>query len=309
MEAANEAPRKQTLRNWRAQDWVEHALFGIGQVSESREDKLDIDFVTNGRKTLLKSTELKSAASPSPTFKFAHQKRKTRQPNIKEKGPAKRHSLDFDDLTSCFKGRFAEGFEGQDFHLAERESKEKAAAVLKDKLGKDAFDALLHDRRYSEVGAIAKQILQSTNLVHPMEKAKFTNAIEDVANEERLANGLFDVLHGATEMEKRFTNFCDLLSEMGVNTWTIATYYQFLATDGKWMFMKPTIMKIMGDSLKISLNYKPTPNWFTYSKLQELASRVDSELRVRGLIPRSMVDVQGFIWSSIQIEDGKYGKG
>src|SRR5580693_7747872 len=70
MEIAHAAPRKQTLTNWKAQDWIEHASFGLGQVSESREDKLDIEFVSGGRKTILKSTELKPAASPSPDFKF-----------------------------------------------------------------------------------------------------------------------------------------------------------------------------------------------------------------------------------------------
>ncbi len=34
-------------------------------------------------------------------------------------------------------------------------------------------------------------------------------------------------------MEGPFKKFCDLLSEMGANKWTIATYYQFLASDGK----------------------------------------------------------------------------
>jgi hypothetical protein len=43
---------------------------------------------------------------------------------------------------------------------------------------------------------------------------------------------------------------------MDANKWPIATYFQFLASDGEWMFMKPSIMKRMADSLNISLNYK-----------------------------------------------------
>jgi hypothetical protein len=93
---------------------------------------------------------------------------------------------------------------------------------------------------------------------------------------------------------------------MEANSWTIATYYPFLASDGKWMFMKPSIMKPMAESLKVSLNYKAEPNWLTYSKLQELANRVESELQARGLKPHSRMDVQGFIWASIWIEEGKY---
>jgi hypothetical protein len=190
--------------------------------------------------------------------------------------------LDFDHLVGCFKRRFPDGFEGPDFHIAERKYKEKAANVLKDKLGKNAFESL-------------------------REKAKFADAVEIAANHVRFANALYDLLHGSGEMEGRFAKFCSLLAEMGVNKWPIATYYQFLASDGKWMFMKPLTMKRMADSLKISLNYKPEPNWLTYSKLQELADRVELELQNRGLNPHSRIDVQGFIWASIEIEEGKYG--
>ena len=130
-----------------------------------------------------------------------------------------------------------------------------------------------------------------TNLVFKFEKAKFRDGIKNAAKHEPFAKALYDLLHGSGEMEQRFTKFCDLLSEMGANKWTIATYYQFLATDGTWMFMKPSIMKRMADSLKISLNYKAEPNWLTYSKLQELADRVDAELRNRQLKPHSRIDV------------------
>ena len=89
MEMFHAAPRKQSLVNWKAQDWIEHASFGLGQISESREDKLDIEFVSGGRKTILKSTELKPAASPSPDFKFLSEKRKPHTEKVKMKSPPK----------------------------------------------------------------------------------------------------------------------------------------------------------------------------------------------------------------------------
>jgi len=48
-------------------------------LSECREDRLDIGFVNDGRKTLLKSPELKSAASANPDFKFPHAPRTSRK--------------------------------------------------------------------------------------------------------------------------------------------------------------------------------------------------------------------------------------
>jgi hypothetical protein len=240
--------------------------------------------VNAGKRTLLKSTTLVSATPPTPSFKFPQDGSKQGKTQAKAKTPLKPR-LDFEHLLSCFTSRFAQGFDGQDFHNQERAYKEKAGNVLKDKLGKDAFDNLLREGHYAEVCEIAKHVLGSTNLVHQIEKTKLGDGIEDVKNQGRFANALYDLLPGSDEMEKHFTSFCDLLSEMGANKWPITTYYQFLASDGKWMFMKPSIMKRMADSLNIALNYKTEPNWLTYSKLQELADRVDSELRGRGLPP------------------------
>jgi hypothetical protein len=293
--------------NCKANDWIEHSAFGLGRVSEDRGDRLDIDFINSGAKTILKTAELTPAQSP-PDFKFPSDKVKSRTPRFKVERAPRRPPLDFDHLVECFNRFFDGGFDSEDFEKRERGYKEDAAGILKEKLGKDAFESLLRDGHYAEVCEIAKHVLRSTNLVFRIEKAKFADAVEDAANHERFANALYDMLHGSGEIEGRFTNFCGLLSGMNVNKWPIATYFQFLASDGKWMFMKPSIMKRMAESLKISLNYKPEPNWLTYSKLQELADRVELELKNRKLTPHSRIDVQGFIWASIEIEEGEYGK-
>jgi hypothetical protein len=88
MKVVNAAPAEPiSIRNWRPQDWIAHALFGIGQVSVSRGDKLDIDFVNGGRKTLLKSTELNRAAAPSADLKVPRDKSKPRTRQLKVKSP------------------------------------------------------------------------------------------------------------------------------------------------------------------------------------------------------------------------------
>ena len=66
------------VTNWKPLDWISHASFGLGQVSESRGDKLDIDFVNGGRKTLLRSTQLNRAVAPGMRFKLPRDKSKTR---------------------------------------------------------------------------------------------------------------------------------------------------------------------------------------------------------------------------------------
>jgi len=91
MEAVNADRQKPIpIINWKPQDWIDHASFGVGQVSEVRGDKLDIDFVNGGRKTLLKSTELNRAVAPSEGFKFPRDKSKPRSGQLKVKNPPKR---------------------------------------------------------------------------------------------------------------------------------------------------------------------------------------------------------------------------
>ena len=200
------SPRKRLLswsnanqerNDWKSQDWIEHSAFGLGRVNEDRGDRLDIEFVASGAKTILKSTDLKPALSPSPDFRFPREKNKSRTPRFKVERPPRRPQLDFN---------------------------------------------------------------HHTNLVFKIEKVKFSDGIKSVEKHNLFANALYDLLHGSGEMEARFTKFSRVVSEIGANNWPIATYFQFLASDGRWMFMKPSAMKRMADSLKIALNYKAQPN-------------------------------------------------
>jgi hypothetical protein len=91
MEAVKAAPSQPIhFKNWKPTDWIDHASFGVGQVSEARGDKLDIDFVNGGRKTLLKSTQLNRAAALGAGFKFPRAKGKPRTKQLTVKSPPKR---------------------------------------------------------------------------------------------------------------------------------------------------------------------------------------------------------------------------
>lgn len=85
--------------DWKPKDWIEHSAFGLGRVSEDRGDRLDIDFINSGSKTILKTTELKPAQSP-PDFQFPRSKAKSRTPQFKVERAPRRPPLDFDHLVS-----------------------------------------------------------------------------------------------------------------------------------------------------------------------------------------------------------------
>jgi hypothetical protein len=139
--------------HWKPQDWIEHASFGLGRVNESRGDRLDIEFINSGRKTILKNAELKPASLPSLDVRFLLDKRKSGSSQIKIKRAPRRPPVNFDRLVSCFTSRFPDGFEGRDFHDAERGYKETAAETLRDKPGRTAFERPIRDRHFAEIVA------------------------------------------------------------------------------------------------------------------------------------------------------------
>jgi hypothetical protein len=86
----------------KADDWIEHSVFGLGRVSEDRGDRLDIQFITSGMKTIRKTAEFRPALSP-PDFKFPKAKGKSRTAQFIVERPPRRPPLDFDDLAECIK--------------------------------------------------------------------------------------------------------------------------------------------------------------------------------------------------------------
>jgi hypothetical protein len=48
----------------KANEWIEHSVFGLGRVGEDRGDRLDIEFIDSGVKTILKTAELKPGVPP-----------------------------------------------------------------------------------------------------------------------------------------------------------------------------------------------------------------------------------------------------
>jgi hypothetical protein len=293
--------------NFKVDDWVRHPTYGDGQVSEDRGDKYLIQFVTQGERLMLKQA-IESAGQP-PYSGFSFGKRKpSGTPQFKVVRVKREPAPDFTHLVKRFLDVFEGGFEAESFDRRERQYKERAAGRLRGSLGRQQLDDLLYNEQFGEVCDRALHVVKETNLIFKQEIMKLITAFKNEQFRRAFATDLRELLYGAAELETRFNSFAAVLAHGEVAIWTIATYFQFLLSDGELMFMKPTVTKKMSESLNIALNYRSEPNWLTYSKLQELAMRTDSELRARGLKPHSGIDLQGFIWASIKIEEGKYGK-
>ncbi|HWR17050.1 MAG TPA: hypothetical protein VN577_19635 [Terriglobales bacterium] len=287
----------------KAKKWVHHPKFGVGLVTDEYDEKYSISFVSFGDKILLK-TAVVDGAPPTPNFTFKSSP--SRRPSRFKVQKARRKPVPtFDHLVDVFKGYYPGGFDGEKFQRLERDYKFRAVNFVRSELSERKFRKLLRNSDHKGICKLAFKAVNFTNLIYQQEKIKLRDCLKAVEDQEKFSQQLFNVLYGSAEFSLRFESWCALLAELGdCYKWTIATYFSFLESQGDRMFFKPAPTKCIADSLGFALNYKTEPNWFTYSKLMELAKSVEQELRRRGLVPKSGIDIQGFIWASVKIESG-----
>jgi hypothetical protein len=291
--------------DFKVDDWIHHEKFGDGQIFEDRENKYLIRFLSEGEKLLMKSAVTAPGNPPSPDFAFP-KKKAMGKPGFKIAPPKREPKLDFDNLVERFRNFFKDGFDGKLFFEHERRLKEEPAKELLKWLSRDEMSKLLEASNYAQMAERVKRVLRS-RLLFPQEIMRVIDALKRPENKAPFALALWTLLYGDETPQVRFETFANLLANVDATSWTAATYFQFLATNGEQMFMKPEVTKKIANSLGIALNYKSEPNWLTYCKLQELGKRVGEELEARGLSPKSGFDVQGFIWASVKIAEGSYG--
>jgi hypothetical protein len=287
-------------------DWVFNVKHGIGQVVEVKGNgKFLVRFVSPDQLLIITAFGLLPADPPPPGFSFPRAATK-RMPGAKTAPSRRQPPVEFSRYLSSFLSVFPEGFEGSKFEVKERHTKQTAANELNINLSKSRFQTMASASELAAVCKSAKLVVLATNLIFSREKIKWITASKIPEKQAVFAPALGELLYGTAQEHLRFENFVDTISQMDSCKWTVATYFQFLQTNGDKMFMKPAVMKPMADSVSISLEYSATPNWRTYSKLQEVGHEVKTRLKSAGLKPRSGLDVQGFIWSAVRIAEGKY---
>jgi|ERR1039457_4669722 hypothetical protein len=284
------------LMSFNIGDWVEHALFGNGKIIEDRGTYFTIRFVTAGEKKLTKTFVQKEGAPPHPGFSFPETRRTGQSKSaagMRTHGPA----FSFDHLLERFSTHYPGGFDDPAFDADERQYKEAAVRNFAAKLSKAELQLLINAGEYSEIAKRAKQIASGKmNLIFPQELMKFNDSLKDALAQEEFGRGLFDVLYGLESEETLFERYVTVLGKIGCLKWTVATYFQFLATNGGAMFMKPLVSQVFAHAVGVDLNYSPEPTWLTYQKLGETAKIVRLRLEALGMIPRHGIDVQSFMY-------------
>lgn len=194
---------------------------------------------------------------------------------------------------------FKQGFRDETYFEWERGYKERAHQQWLEVLDESKFKSLLRAQKFEEIAAHAVRIESRTNLLFSFEKMALRDAVKSPAGARLFGEGLFAFLHGKGSDESRFDEWCEAVASLPrkqtrVLTWPLVTIWGFLAQPKRHIFLKPNVTRRAAESYDYTFNYKPKPNWTTYSSLLEFAEAIQRDQS--SLEARDMIDLQSFIW-------------
>lgn len=283
--------------SFKAGDWIKHPKFGAGLITAHDASYFAVRFVTDGEKRLQANFVTEAGSPPTPDFRFPDASRgKSRNRTSQSKSKKAAHS--FEHFVERFVALYPAGFEDTGFVRDERDYKLAAIDRLNETLSSAQLDPLLAAEDFPEVCRRAKGVASSLNIIFPHELMSFNDALKNTDFQKDFALALRDVLYGDFSKQARFESYFATLAKIGCCKWTVATYFQFLESAGKEMFMKPMVSQAMAAAVGISLLYKPEPSWETFLRLNEVASEVEARLTKIDLVPRDWIDLQSFMYVS-----------
>ena len=231
------------------------------------------------------------SASPSP----ARARRRVKRPQVARR----KLSAAAGRCRAKFLYYFPKGFHDPLYEDWERDYKWDAHKRWAATLGRETLQQLLTAGRHREIAARAVAIEARTNLLFSFEKMALRDAVKPASGARAFAQGLYDFLHGAADMETRFDRWCGVVGKLPrrqtrVLTWPVVTVIGFIAQPQTHVFLKPTVTRKAAHRYGLPLHYRSRPSWETYASLLALARTLRADQR--DLRPRDMIDIQSFLW-------------
>ncbi len=194
---------------------------------------------------------------------------------------------------------FKGGFQDETYVDWERGYKWAAHEAWRRSLGEKDYRRRLQAEDFAGIALDAVRLESRTNLLFSFEKMALRDALKPADGARRFAEGLFDYVYGAGDLEARFERWVEAVAALPrrqtrVLTWPLVTVFGFIGDPSTHMFLKPNVTRTAAREYGFPFAYASRPSWPVYRSLLEFASTVRRD--VRDLEPRDMIDIQSFIW-------------
>lgn len=264
--------------------------WGLGKVLRVYPEHVDVFFVGVGSKRLSKSfvklEVAEGAAAKHPLLD-----------NLMEASQiADANYLTLPAAIDRFLTNYPEGLEGKAFLKEEREATLRGHQFFTQLLGQEELSRLISEGGYQDVCDRARHVESVTSLLTKTEKSSLYAALDLPVNQKVFSEGLADALYGSAPEDERFSRFIRTLHLMELAKWPFATLFGFIRFPQERVFIKPTATQNAAKAFCWRINYRPEPNWKTYSSVVRFYNHIRTGLVEEGLMPRDLIDVQAIIW-------------
>jgi hypothetical protein len=196
---------------------------------------------------------------------------------------------------------FPGGFRDEKYISWERGYKWESHERWQEALGQAEFRRLLRAREFAEIASRAVRVEQRSrhSMIFSFEKMALRDAVKTEAGAQLFAEGLYDFLHGAGSLERKFGRWCETVAALPrkqtrVLTWPLVTVFGFIAQPETHIFLKPMVSRTAAREYGFDFQYKSRPSWETYASFLEFAATIKRDQQDLG--PRDMIDAQSFMW-------------
>jgi hypothetical protein len=196
---------------------------------------------------------------------------------------------------------FPEGFADETYLDWERDYKWVTHERWEEVLNQREFHRLLKAEEFHEIATRAVRVEQQSqhSMIFSFEKMALRDAVKPLNGARLFANGLYQFLHGRGSLERRFTDWVEVVAQLPrrqtrVLTWPLVTVFGFIAQPDVHIFLKPNVTRLAAQAYDFDFRYASRPSWETYESLLKFAQQLQHDLR--DLKPRDMIDYQSFIW-------------
>jgi hypothetical protein len=215
--------------------------------------------------------------------------------------------ITFDEQLEVFLAEFPGGFESAAWveqHRgggAGRRLKRHRDSAIDDarrQLGADALRELIDASDFAAVRQRAIDVLEATDLVTRAQ----IKPLSDSAGDQRIADALFELLHGERDIEERFDKFCHAVAQSSrkMPSWPLITALVGLIDPQEHLCIRPSVFATQAKWMAPSLQLGKQPKGSIYTRFVEMAKTILENLRGAGQKPRDLLDVYDFVWFTLR---------
>ena len=226
----------------------------------------------------------------------------------KEAGVSGKPLLSFEDQLSIFSSLFPQGFDdpkwisdvrGEDASRRLKRHRQPAISDAQTKLDAETMTRLVTSEDYDTICDLLSEVFAGTDLV-ATKRAKAIAKLKDT-DKRLVSTHAYELLYGEDHFEVRFSRWVRILrSVFGKTSWQLATVLPALSEPAKHVCVRPSSFREQAAWMAPRLKMASRPDARLYMRLVEMADTVRQKLEDNSLVPRDLMDVYDFMWTTLR---------